>query len=67
LTFTYTDKNGVVRTGSQESQKPSITVDNLAPGAQVTINLKHTVIPKVNNVAIIDTVYLENPLVLNIP
>jgi hypothetical protein len=56
-----------VRKGEQTGDRPAFTADNLAPGSQVTVNLRHAVIPKVNNVAILDTVYIENPLVLNIP
>jgi hypothetical protein len=64
LSFSYIDKSGVVRTGNTTGQTPSITMDNLVPGTQVTLNLKHTVIPKVNNVAIIDTVYLADSIVI---
>jgi hypothetical protein len=67
LSFSYTDKSGVVRKGEQTGDRPAFTAYNLAPGSQVTVNLRHAVIPKVNNVAILDTVYIENPLVLNIP
>jgi hypothetical protein len=67
LSFSYTDKDGVLRKGRQNNEKPSLTVDNLSAGSQVTVYLKHVVIPKVNNTPIIDTVYLENSLVLTIP
>jgi hypothetical protein len=66
LSFSYTDKSGASRTGTRTGQTPSFTADNLASGP-VTVSLKHKVVPKVNNVAIIDTVYLENSLVLSIP
>jgi hypothetical protein len=65
LSFSYTDKNGTLVKGEQTSQTPSFTVDNLTPG-QVTVYLKHTVIPKVNNTPIIDAVDIESTLVLTI-
>jgi hypothetical protein len=67
LTFAYTDQSGVHRTGSQTGQRPSIIVDNLELGSQVTVNMRYAAIPKVNNVPIIDTVYFENSLLLNVP
>jgi hypothetical protein len=67
LTFAYTDKSGVRRTDSQMGQRPSITLDNLELGSQVTVDVRYAAIPKVNNIPIIDTVYLENSLLLNIP
>jgi hypothetical protein len=65
LTYSYTDKNGVPTEGALGATpaQPSFTVENV-PENGVTVNMRYRVIPKVSNVQIIDTIWLERPLVI---
>jgi hypothetical protein len=69
LKYTYTDKDGTARQGTAGSTpaRPTFTVGNLAAGQQVTVNVEYKVIPKVQNVAIIDTLWIERSLILKMP
>lgn len=66
LTFTYTDADGTVRQG-ERGEDSRFFVANLSPGAEVTIEVAYKVVPKVNNVPIIDTVTLVKPLQFTLP
>jgi hypothetical protein len=61
MTYSYTDKDNNKREGSSTGENPVIVLDNLAPGQQVTLTWKCRIIPKINNVPIIDSVWWERP------
>jgi hypothetical protein len=65
LTYSYTDKNGTPTEGALGATpaQPSFTVENISANG-VTVNMRYRVIPKVSNVQIIDTIWLERPLVI---
>lgn len=66
LAFTYTDADGTVRQG-ERGEDSRFFVANLSPGTEVTIEVVYKVIPKVNNVPIIDTVTVVKPLRFTLP
>jgi hypothetical protein len=66
LSYSYTNKNGNVVTG-ERGENSAFIVENLVPGEQSTINIKYKVIPKVEQVEILDTIELEIPIILNMP
>lgn len=66
LTFTYTDKDGTVRQG-ERGEDSRFFVANLAPGTEVSIDVAYRVIPKLNNIPIIDTVTVVKPLRFTLP
>ncbi|GHT78107.1 hypothetical protein FACS189464_1000 [Bacteroidia bacterium] len=65
LTYSYTDKDGTPTEGALGATpaQPSFTVENI-PATGVTLNMRYRVIPKVNNTQIIDTLWLERPLLI---
>ncbi|GHV09893.1 hypothetical protein FACS1894162_1610 [Bacteroidia bacterium] len=60
LTYTYTDKDGVVH--NEQTTASKFTVENLEGGQPVTVNVSYKVIPKKETVAILDTVWFDAPL-----
>ncbi|GAP72439.1 hypothetical protein SAMD00024442_31_29 [Candidatus Symbiothrix dinenymphae] len=65
LVYSYTDKDGMPRevTLDDTPAQPSFTVENF-PVAGDTLHMQYRVIPKVSNVQIIDTIWLERALVI---
>src|SRR5690606_35122236 len=66
LTFSYTDKDGQVRDG-ERGENARFFIGNLEAGEPVVVNMEYKVVPRVNNLPIIDTVTLNQPLQLNMP
>lgn len=66
LSYSYTDKSGVTRTG-QRGANPRIFMANLNSGAATDIDITYKIVPKVNGVAILDTVEFVQEMSLNIP
>ncbi len=66
LKYTYTDKGGLQRTGDRGSN-PRIFMANLNSGEAANIDITYKIIPKVNGVPILDTVYFPQKLQINIP
>lgn len=66
LSFSYTDKDGQIRTGTREAN-PRIFFANLAPGQNLEVLMNYKIVPKVNGKAILDTITLNKPLNINIP
>ncbi len=66
LSYSYTDKNGVVQKGTVRT--PRFYCGNLASGQELTINVDYKVIPILTDGSkILDTVIVSKPLVVNIP
>jgi len=61
MTYSYTDKDNVKREGASAGESPVIILDNLAAGQQVTLEWKCRIIPRINNVPIIDSVWWDRP------
>lgn len=66
LTFSYIDKDGVEQTGKREADS-RFFIPNLQSGEATTVNITYDVVPKINNVPILDTIALEKELVINMP
>ncbi len=66
LTYKYTDKDNVVRTG--KATTPRIFLGNLASGKELTINIDYKVIPILSDgTKILDTVIVSKTMKVNIP
>ncbi|MDR3260789.1 MAG: DUF4998 domain-containing protein [Tannerella sp.] len=61
MTYSYTDKDNVKREGASSGESPVVVLDNLAAGQQVSFAWKCRIIPRVNNVPIIDSVWWDRP------
>jgi len=66
LMYSYKDKTGTVRQGDRTTN-PRIFMGNLNAGEQAEIDITYKIVPKVNNVAILDTVLLAKKTQINIP
>lgn len=66
MEFSYTDKDGVLRSGVV-GDKPRFFIGNVASGEPTTIDVKYHVVPKVNQVEILDTVTITDQITINIP
>ncbi|SDE25451.1 DUF4998 domain-containing protein [Niabella drilacis] len=66
LSYSYKDRFGEVKTGERRD-KPRIFMANLVQGEAAQIAIKYKVVPKVNNVPILDTVTLDQTLQINTP
>lgn len=66
LTFEYTDKSSVVKTGTRGVDS-RFYMGNLASGQSVTVKMNYKVIPRVSGVPILDTLIFKDNLVLNMP
>lgn len=64
LKYSYKDKAGVTRQGEQ-AQNPRILMSNLNAGSASTIELSYKVIPRVNGVPILDTVWATRTVQVN--
>ncbi len=66
LSFSYTDKDGMEHTGEREADS-RFFIPNLPSGEPVTVNITYNVVPKINNVPILDSILLTKELVINMP
>ncbi len=66
LSFSYTDKDGETRTGEREADS-RFFMANLQSGQPTTVTVTYNVVPKVNNVPILDVITIEKDLVINMP
>ena len=66
LTFEYTDKNGVVKSGVRGSNS-RFFISNISAGQPVNIKMSYKIIPRVSNEPILDTVIFKDNLILNMP
>lgn len=66
LSYAYTDKDGVARSGVVEDN-PRFFVGNVTPGQTTTIDVEYRVIPKVNQMDILDTLTITDQLTINMP
>ena len=66
LTFEYTDKDGVKRSG-QRGTDSRFFIGNVTAGQPVELTMNYRIVPKINRVPIMDTVTLVSKLVVNMP
>ena len=66
LEYEYTDKNGSKITGTRMTN-PRIFAANLNAGQPFNMQIKYNVVPKVNGIAILDSVQLNTPITINMP
>lgn len=66
LTFEYTDKDGIVKSGSRGADS-RFFIGNNASGKAVTVKMSYKIIPKVGSEPILDTLIVKDNLVLNMP
>lgn len=64
LKYSYKDKAGITHQG-ERGQNPRILMSNLNAGSASTIELSYKVIPRVNGVAILDTVWATRTVQVN--
>ena len=58
-TYQYTDKFNQTHTGGGESNKPQIPLENVNKGEAVTLTMNCRIVPRVNNLPILDTLDLK--------
>lgn len=66
LEYEYTDKSGTKITGKRLTN-PRIFAANLNAGQPFNMQIKYNVVPKVNGIAILDSVQLVTPLTISMP
>lgn len=66
LSFEYTDKDGVKRSG-QRGADSRFFIGNVTAGQPVELNMTYRIVPKINRVPILDTVNLVAKLNVNMP
>lgn len=66
LSFEYSDKDGVVRSGQRGSDS-RFFIGNVTAGQPVEIKMTYRIVPKINRVPILDTVSLVSKLMVNMP
>ncbi len=66
LKFEYTDKEGVVQSGTR-GQNSRFFIGNVEAGEPVELAMEYKIIPKLNRQPILDTVVFKDNLVLNMP
>lgn len=66
LEYEYLDKSGTKITGVKKAN-PRIFAANLNAGQVFNLQLKYNVLPKVNGIAILDSVQLITPIAINMP
>lgn len=66
LSYSYTDKDGETWTGERGADS-RFFIANLPSGQATTVAITYNVVPKINNVPILDTVLLDKELVINMP
>jgi hypothetical protein len=60
LSYSYTDKEGVIRTGT--SRNAQFFVTNIAADAEVMVDVRYWVIPKLNGQRILDSVWFDQSM-----
>jgi hypothetical protein len=65
LSYSYTDKDGNVRTG-ENWENSQFFVANIEEGREFIVNVRYCVIPRLGGKNILDSVYFEQPIVVNI-
>jgi hypothetical protein len=63
MTYSYTDKDNVKHEGASSGENPKIVLENLVAGQQVTFEWKCRIIPRVNDVPIIDSIWWDRPAI----
>lgn len=66
LKYSYKDKNGTER-GGERGENPRALMANLTSGASASADISYKIIPKVNGVAILDTVWVPRKIQVSIP
>ncbi|MDR1170045.1 MAG: DUF5012 domain-containing protein [Prevotellaceae bacterium] len=66
MDYSYTDAQGKLQTGKSTDNK-SLLILNLAAGSAGKVNLRLKVVPKQNNIAILDTAYIESSIDYQLP
>ncbi|MDR1594360.1 MAG: DUF4998 domain-containing protein [Prevotellaceae bacterium] len=66
MEYSYVDAQGILQTGKSTDNK-SLSVLNLANGSSGVVNARLKVVPKQNNIPILDTVYLETVIDYQLP
>ena len=68
LTYSYIDKDGVLKTGDTKDTRPVIPVENLEPGVNYIVDIDYKVVPVLNETTpILDTVEIARPLTVRMP
>jgi hypothetical protein len=68
LSYHYTDRDGVNRSGESKETRPVIVADNLAPGNEVTFKVDFNVVPILNDDSrILDTLTVSRSFTFNLP
>ena len=62
LSYEYTDKDGLTRSGDRPADDSRFFVGNLESGSTVNIRVNYKVVPKVNRVQILDTLTLNRQI-----
>jgi len=66
LTYEYTNRDDNVIKG-ERGEDSRFFVANLETGKSTTVKVEYKILPKVNNVSILDTLFLEKELIINTP
>ncbi|MGV3762579.1 DUF4998 domain-containing protein [Parapedobacter sp.] len=66
LSFSYTDKDGVEHTGERGADS-RFFIPNLQSGEPTTVTITYNVVPKINNVPILDSIPFTTELIINTP
>jgi len=66
LKFQYTDKDGTVQSGERGADS-RFFIGNVEAGKPVQLDMEYKIVPKINRQPILDTVYFENKLTINMP
>ncbi|GHT69846.1 hypothetical protein AGMMS50239_37300 [Bacteroidia bacterium] len=66
MTYNYADQDNILHEGTG-GPNSSILIENVETGQEVTIDLVHKIVPKINEQPISDTVFLAQKVVLIIP
>ncbi|MFA7492788.1 MAG: discoidin domain-containing protein [Proteiniphilum sp.] len=66
MNYRYTDRDGIVHEG-EEGPNASLLIENVATGDEVTIDLVHRIVPKINEKPILDTVEIVQQVTMIVP
>jgi hypothetical protein len=64
--YSYVDRNNNTIRGGGENDAPAFFIENVPPETPVTVNILTTIIPKVDNIRILDTIKWLFPVTVNI-
>jgi hypothetical protein len=67
LSYSYTDKDGVVREGERGQQSSQFFVGNMGAGLKANIKMRYKVVPKVDKKSILDTLILKENMEIVLP